>query len=194
MPPRRFLAITYGVSGSGKSYLSEYLLAPLRGVRIRSDVERKRIHGLMPDMRASPATLSGLYNARATEATFQRLAALAKAALMSNFPVIIDATFLKREHHARFQELARIIDVPFVIIHCRAPSDVLADRIASRAMLERDASDATADVLRQQQATLDALSAEEAATTVSVDTCEMNSLGSAAHRILDRVQGCDGDT
>jgi aminoglycoside phosphotransferase family enzyme len=77
IPASPFVAITYGLSGSGKSHLSERLLAPLRAVRIRSDVERKRVHGLPPDTRSSATLTSRLYNEQATEATFARLAQLA---------------------------------------------------------------------------------------------------------------------
>ena len=40
------LIITCGLSGSGKSSLTQSLLGPLQAIRMRSDVERKRLFGL----------------------------------------------------------------------------------------------------------------------------------------------------
>ena len=43
------LVITWGVSGSGKSWVAERLVTRLPAIRLRSDVERKRLQGLDAD-------------------------------------------------------------------------------------------------------------------------------------------------
>ena len=45
-PPRPALLITHGLAGSGKTTLSQALLELIGAVRIRTDVERKRLHDL----------------------------------------------------------------------------------------------------------------------------------------------------
>ncbi len=40
------MIITHGLSGAGKTTLTRQLLAALGAIRVRSDVERKRLHGL----------------------------------------------------------------------------------------------------------------------------------------------------
>lgn len=42
------LAITHGLPGSGKSFVSQRLLQQQGAIRLRSDVERKRMFGLQP--------------------------------------------------------------------------------------------------------------------------------------------------
>ncbi len=47
-PGPRILAVMTGLSGSGKSTVAQSLACALGGVRLRSDVERKRLHGMAP--------------------------------------------------------------------------------------------------------------------------------------------------
>ncbi len=61
-PPAPFLLITHGVSGSGKSRRTGQLLETFPGaIRIRSDVERKRLFGLGPLDDSRSALGQGLY-------------------------------------------------------------------------------------------------------------------------------------
>jgi hypothetical protein len=43
--PSRFMAITHGVSAVGKSHVAMRLVEALGAIRLRSDVERKRLFG-----------------------------------------------------------------------------------------------------------------------------------------------------
>jgi len=45
-PRTPLLVITHGLSGSGKTHVTQSLIGALRAVRVRSDLERKRLHGL----------------------------------------------------------------------------------------------------------------------------------------------------
>ncbi len=56
--PAPTLLIMHGASGSGKSWLSEQLVGLLPAVRIRSDVERKRLAGIDPDVANSQGSLN----------------------------------------------------------------------------------------------------------------------------------------
>jgi predicted kinase len=75
------LLITHGLPGSGKTYLSQGLLESAGAVRVRSDVERKRLFGLgaLESSRDGPGP--ALYDASATQATYARLLAAARASL-----------------------------------------------------------------------------------------------------------------
>ncbi len=46
--PSRLLAITHGVSAVGKSHVAMRLVEALGAIRLRSDVERKRLFGEQP--------------------------------------------------------------------------------------------------------------------------------------------------
>jgi len=76
--PQPFLLITHGLSGSGKTTLAEELAVRLGAIRIRSDVERKRLFGLEATVRSHSGVDSGLYTADAHRLTYRKLAELAK--------------------------------------------------------------------------------------------------------------------
>lgn len=167
-PGPRGLIITKGVAASGKSTLSGSLIGKLPAVRVRSDVERKRLAGL--DLLVSgPSRLNAaLYSPDMTTRTYNRLAELAGTILDAGFIAIVDATFLKREQRRRFAELAAAHDVPFVILNCEVPESMLRERLSERLSNGDDPSDATVEVLEAQLATRDGLSAEELAMSLPV--------------------------
>jgi predicted kinase len=161
-PTTPMLTITCGLSGCGKTYLTSRRLASadfLQTVRIRSDVERKRLFGLAPH--DSSATSNGLiYTADATRRTYERLAELAEAALGAGWSVIVDAAFLKRVERDHFRALAARLGMPFAILAPVAPPNELARRITAR---QHDASEATVAVLAQQLQWFEPLGADEPA-------------------------------
>ncbi|HHW76108.1 MAG TPA: AAA family ATPase [Xanthomonadaceae bacterium] len=148
-PP--FLLITHGVSGSGKSRRTGQLLEQFPGaIRIRSDVERKRLFGLGP-LDDSGSTLGGgLYTPDASARTYQRLRGLADGLLAAGHPVLVDATFLKRAHRQPFRELASRHGVPFILLDCAADPDTLRARVAARRQRGDDAAEADVAVLERQ--------------------------------------------
>ncbi len=160
-PRRTALVITHGLSGSGKSTISRHLAAARGAIRIASDVERKRIHGLAPDESSESDLDSGIYTAEATHRTYERLAEIARQTLQAGFPVIVDAAFLRRAQRQRFVSLAEQLDVPFEILDVRTPTTELRRRIAQRASARNDPSEADEKVLEHQLERREELSDEE---------------------------------
>ena len=184
MAPRlRMLAITHGVSGSGKTFVSQAVLEALGAVRVRSDVERKRLHDLAPQAQSGSGLRAGLYGEEATLATYGELLREARLIATRGFPVIVDATFLRRSQRETFRALAGDLGVPFVILDCTAPENVLRERVALRAADGGDASEATLAVLDLQRRSRDGLSNDEEAAAIRIDT----SAGDM-QRALERVQ------
>jgi aminoglycoside phosphotransferase family enzyme/predicted kinase len=156
-PPPLTFAITCGVSGSGKTTATtaRLLADPTAAtIRLRSDVERKRLHGLAPDAASGGA----IYTAEANERTYGRLLQLAEALLANGWPVIVDAAFLRRAERDRFRALAARRGIPFEIIACAAPVAALRQRLAARS---GDASEATAAVMESQLAWFEPLADDE---------------------------------
>jgi uncharacterized protein len=163
------IVITHGPTGSGKTTGSQDLVESLGAVRIRTDVERKRLHGLHPSARSGSALNAGLYSAAQTERTYARLAELARAVVSAGYPVIADGTFLRADERQRFRALAEELRAPFAILDFMAPTDTLRARVERRRLAARDASEADVPVLEHQLQTAEALTASERARAV---TCE----------------------
>src|SRR5262249_37703172 len=82
----RFLAITHGLSGSGKTQGTQTVLESCGAIRLRSDVERKRLAGLAPLAKTDSAVAGGLYSTEFNRRTFERLAELSETIVNAGFP------------------------------------------------------------------------------------------------------------
>jgi len=169
-PKKRFVALMHGVSGSGKTWVSQALLEATGAVRLRSDVERKRLAGLPAQGQSRSPMGGGLYGETMTEATYARLAELARAVLEAGLPVVVDAASLKVWQREQFRRLAGEQGVSFVLVACAAPEPVLRQRLLAREMEAADASEADAAVLEQQKGSLEPLVDAERSACVAIDT------------------------
>ena len=100
----------------------------------------------------------------------RRLARLARRLLAAGWPVLVDASFLAAGERQRFARLAARLGVPFRIVACSAPPEVLRERVGRRAALAGDASEADLAVLDAQRARYQPLGADEQALAIVVDT------------------------
>ncbi|CBL43631.1 conserved hypothetical protein [gamma proteobacterium HdN1] len=171
------LLITHGFSGSGKTTHTHALVKRLGAIRLRSDVERKRIFAdLVKENNAEKSSTEGthtstqLYAPSVTRATYAYLQEQAAALLNAGFPVIVDATHLQRWQRNGFREVAQALEAPFTILHFNAPTPVLESRIRERQRQGTDASDATIEVLRQQIRHYEPLQDDELSSVFEFDT------------------------
>ena len=144
--PARLVAIG-GLSGTGKSTLAMRLapaLGLLPGARVlRSDVIRKCLFGLAPEMPLPPAA----YAPEVTRRVYDAIRDKAAAALAAGYCVILDAVSLRPEERTAFAALAEKAGVPFTGLWLEAPAETMKARLGTR---RGDASDATAAVLAGQ--------------------------------------------
>jgi aminoglycoside phosphotransferase family enzyme/predicted kinase len=182
------LVAMHGLPGSGKTTVAGRLLEALGAVRVRSDVERKRLCGLEAGTRAGTAPSAGIYSPALTRATYDRLAEVAHTALAAGFPVIVDATFERRGQRDRFRELARMGGAAFRLVGCAAPEAVLRARILARAGPASDASDADLAVLEHRLRSGEPPAGDEAGDTLEVDTASPD-LDSNVELLAQRLAG-----
>jgi uncharacterized protein len=167
---RRHMVLTCGVTGSGKTTVSQLLLESLGAVRVRSDVERKRLVGIAVTDHKHIGIDSGLYDATTTRRTYEQLMRTATVIVDVGFPAIVDATFLHHADRQIFRELAERLGAQPTIVVCEAPADTLHARVAARAAHGTDASDATLEVLAHQLAAFEAPGEDEKTIVKWIDT------------------------
>ena len=165
-PPPIVIAM-HGFSGSGKTWISERLMRALPAVRIRSDVERKRLHGYGDTESSSSAIGQGIYTDAASIAVYERLAEITTALTLSGHSTIIDASFLKLTQRKQMRDLASRMGVHFLMIDTDAARSKLAARLRAR---EADASEADFSVLQHQLESADPLTPNERTATIFIDT------------------------
>jgi aminoglycoside phosphotransferase family enzyme/predicted kinase len=181
-PPR--LVIMHGLSGSGKTWVSQRLMCALPAVRVRSDVERKRLHGLPARQSAAAAPGAGLYAPEATDLTYRALQDACASGLAAGFHMIADATFADRARRARFTDLARSVGAQPVILQCVAEPALLRRRLRRRSAAGTDASDADLQVLASQLRTFEAPAAGERSLVVRCDPEQAKHWAALRARVL----------
>jgi aminoglycoside phosphotransferase family enzyme/predicted kinase len=163
-PPPPRLIITHGVAGCGKSRAARQLLLRDRAattLRLRSDVERKRLFGLTASAGSDSPVDGGIYAREAGDLTYRRLHDLAQELLAAGWSVIVDAAFLERSRRDVFRALAASADAPFFILAPQATPAQLRSRLLHRLAQGRDASEATLAVLGQQLQRIEPLGEDE---------------------------------
>ena len=178
-PRQPLLMITHGYSGSGKTTMSQGLLEATGAIRVRADVERKRLLGLPRLARSHSPRNAGLYGKDKTEDTYARLLDTARAVLAGGWHVILDATFLNRTHRSAARDIAAASGSRFLILDFDAAPEVLRQRLRLRAQQGLDASEADEGVLAMQMQSAQALQADELAVTLRVPSLAAAEAGPA---------------
>lgn len=183
------LILMHGFSGAGKSRVAASLAGAIGAIRLRSDVERKRLFGLGAAARSHSPVNAGIYGRTASTRTYAHLAELAATTLASGHPVVVDAAFLARGQRKPMRELALRLRVPFLIVDCAADIDVLRQRVIARAARGDDASEATIEVLEHQLATYEPLTAVEQQHLVHCNTegHEADTVAACVARVVQRL-------
>jgi len=164
------LIITRGLSASGKSTVSQQLVDEAGMLRIRSDVERKRLFDIPLTADSANKIDSGIYSTQASLQTYTKLAELASSIITAGYSVIVDAAFLKYKQRQPFQQLASRLGVCYIILEITAPAGVLRQRIKKR---KNDVSDADLTVLEHQLTNWQDLQKDEIKSAVSVNTTDV---------------------
>jgi len=168
-PPSPAIVIAHGLSGCGKTTLTQEFLELTGAVRIRTDVERKRLHGLAGEERTGSAIATGLYTPEATRATYRRVLTDTHCVVAAGDIAVVDAAFLHRWQRDLFRQLAAELGIPFVIVAFAATEATLRRRLAQRSREGGGASDADAAVLEHQLRTQEMLAPDEQSFVVGFD-------------------------
>jgi aminoglycoside phosphotransferase family enzyme/predicted kinase len=180
---RPALIITHGLPGSGKSTFAQVASERFRAIRLRSDVERKRIFGLNPLDNSHLFAGIDIYSAEATRKTYTRLYELAHEILNAGFPIIVDAAFLKQDEREQFHALAKTLSVPFAIVSLKTNEATLINRIKARNETANDASEADPAVLEKLKGASQPLLQHELLYTVDfINEADNSCLSTAVER------------
>jgi uncharacterized protein len=167
---RPTLILMHGVSGSGKSWLSRRLIPELHAIRVRSDLERKRLAGVEASAHVPAGIRQGIYAPQLSRRTYERLAECAESCLRAGFNTIVDAASLDMTHREILRAVADRLGVRWVIVSCQADHATLAARVTKRSIARGDASDATLAVLDAQLRELQPFTAPEVQRVIPIDT------------------------
>jgi aminoglycoside phosphotransferase family enzyme/predicted kinase len=139
------LVLVGGPPGTGKSTVASALAERFGWVVLRSDEVRKDITGV--GRAASPAAVgAGIYTAFTTSDTYAALLSRAAAALGAGESVVLDATWSDASWRTAARRCGLEASAAVVELCCTLPPEVADARIAERARVGHDVSDADPEV------------------------------------------------
>lgn len=140
------LVVIGGLPGTGKSTLAAVVAGDLDAVVVRSDEVRKRLAGLPTGAHAAAAVDEGIYDPASTASTYDQMMGEARLLLQGGHSVVLDASFSSEAPRRAARDLAATVSAEVAMLRCVAPFDVSGRRIAERAAVGADPSDADAAV------------------------------------------------
>ncbi len=177
------LLVMCGLSASGKSTVAGQLMQQLPGIRIRSDVERKRLHFYLPDENCSANIMGGIYSSSSSEEVYSRLHYLTKLICQEGYTTVVDAACLRRSQRDRFRRLARSIGKPLLFVYCTASFEELERRIVARCKSNEDPSDADVDILCFQTNSAELPDDAERADTITINTEQSDAIAKSTDKV-----------
>src|SRR6185295_16940836 len=128
----RLIAVA-GLIASGTSTLARGLAAQSALSWISSDRVRKSLRGVEPTTPLRDAAFAASYSEEFSERVYAELLRRAEVVLKSRRSVVIDASFRSSAARARARALALRLNLPFVLLECRAPPELSRARLVERA-------------------------------------------------------------
>jgi len=149
--PPAMLIITCGLTATGKSDLARRL-GEVAGIDVvSSDVVRKRLAGLAPAEHRFEPFRAGIYSPEFTGRTYEVLLQEGRDRLRRGRSVILDASFLRREHRRAAARLAGEEGAQFACLVFQASDDAVRGRLARRLRQGGDPSDARWEIYAAQK-------------------------------------------
>ncbi len=164
------LIILCGLMGTGKSEMARHLSRKLKAEVLRSDVLRKKLHGVEPQSRHHDEYGQGLYSSEKNQATYQALFEQAKVRLEQDHSVILDASFSRRKYREMAIDLAHGLGRPCIILECVCSEQELEKRLQDRQNQGPDVSDGRLSLLSAQKADFQKIMPSETCEHVIIDT------------------------
>jgi predicted kinase len=167
VPPT--VVLMAGVTASGKSYLAHALASRLGATVISSDVTRKRLAGLDPAQSQIEPVDQGIYSAEMTTCTYDEMLDQAAPFLEKRKPVILDASYLRREHRQEARALAERMGVRFLAVECLADESLVRERLRLRRSAIWSPSDGRWEIYQAQLRRAEPLSEMREAELLTID-------------------------
>lgn len=146
-----FLVVLCGLTGTGKSTLAAALAEISRFEILRSDELRKRIAGLDKREHRYEPFGEGIYSCDFFDATYKALLKEASRLLGKGEGVILDASFKKEKYRREARDIANSFHVPFLLIECTCPDELIKQRLIKREREGVDMSDGRWPVFLKQK-------------------------------------------
>jgi predicted kinase len=170
VPPR--VVAVGGMIASGKSSTAAAVGALLAAPVLSSDRTRKHLMGRKPNASMQSEPWTGAYSPSATAAVYEEIWRLSDIVLSSGRPIVIDASLRTAAVRDAARRLANRHGVPFLLVECTAPRELIQARLAARERVGAHESDARTNVLAEFERGFEPIDELPSSEHLSLDTSQ----------------------
>ena len=127
--------------GTGKTSAARLAATRLGAIVVRTDAVRKRLGGVPLREWVAADFGMGLYAPEIGRRTYAEAARLADELLRAGWPVVVDGSFSHAAERDALRAVAGHHRLPFAVLWCDAPDEVLVERLRQRAGDRQEISD-----------------------------------------------------
>lgn len=162
----RTLFVVMGLTGTGKTRLSESLAGVWGAAQVSSDRVRKELAGIPPTERKYVGYDAGIYTPEMTDMTYREMLERAAHLLDQGSSVILDGTYRSASRREEAFSMAKARGVPTIPIECTLPDEVVRRRLHGRAKDPGVVSDGRWEIYLRQKREFDPIDKEH----ITIDT------------------------
>lgn len=166
----QFLAITAGVTGTGKSTVAGLVAQQWGAVHLQTDAIRRELAGIGPTERSGSDLQGGIYTQEMSHRTYEEMHRRATAALTEGKSVIMDGTHLQREFRKDSLDLGRKAGAMTILIECSLDESEAVVRLETRYASGQSESEGRPEVHARQVRDWEPPLNDESDAVVRVDT------------------------
>ncbi len=147
----QFLAITSGLTGTGKSTVADLVARQWNTVHLRTDAIRRELAGIGPTERTGAAVKAGIYSTEMSRRTYAEMHRRAQQAINAGKSVIMDGTHLQPRFREQSLNIGRTAGIKTVVIECLLDEPETLKRLEQRYASGTSESEGRPEVYQQQK-------------------------------------------
>ncbi len=184
----KVIVLIGGLMGSGKSTLGTALADALGAHLLRSDSLRKELAGDRAASGSNAPFGQGIYAAEFTRRTYDLLLIRSRELLSAgDDPVVVDASFLRREERDQFRQAGMQAAIPVIFVLTECDRQTALIRLDARQAAGKDLSDGRRELFDLQLAAFEPFSQQENAFVIDTHHSIAYNVQSLLCEIISRI-------
>ena len=180
------LIVFAGLTGTGKSTLTDALAKKLNIPVISSDIVRKKLADISPEVRRYNGFEEGIYSREFTDRTYYEMLKRGRENLKKGSSVILDASFRKRYHRKLVLDMASELGIKLFIIETFCDIKEIKKRLCIRQEDKKSISDGRWEIYTRQRDDFEPINEIKEDSHIILDTTKPVDV--CIEKILERLK------